>query len=573
MLAASNCIPSRLRLTVLVTVVASATGILGPLAAQVLPLPPRPSQAKAGSQLLPILVGHSVQDREDLLWQEISSGNVPDFLRALVPVTTSATVGSTSHTATFWVTPDYVAVGSDTDFFRMPMTPRLAQQLANLTGCSLPTRKMVNAIYSQATVQLAPSFFNPSVYTITSPTIFYQHQLQIETQRAGLPLGLLLGGIKKDVVISPLIAAWPGRVVIYGWHQLNGVPIQPLSKVHTETYTDYSHGIRLVQRTMTIDGVPADVPTVLADPLLAPVLSDEGAFTSSSYPVPAPPPSFPMIDLVPAAGPVLPWVPRFTSPTTVFQQPAAPGGDGYVLRVNDSAGGTDTVRLGSVATTDSVFQADVFCEYRPGLAVDGYERVGIFVRDMAQGSFDGPLSTQGACYALTWDSDDGRLRCMRVSGGVRHDFLPTPMYRPSTAWRRFRIEARAAELTFLVDGAIVLSVNDGAFPSGTFGVGYRESFATNSNMRGTRADNLFADLPDAVATQFEVDAATGGLRLMSSRGVPGDLCFRGITASPGAFPNGPFFGIDLSLADAFLLYGTGHPIFVGTFDGDRKSVV
>ncbi|HMS18599.1 MAG TPA: hypothetical protein PKA37_17275, partial [Planctomycetota bacterium] len=93
MLAASNCIPSRLRLTVLVTVVASATGILGPLAAQVLPLPPRPSQAKAGSQLLPILVGHSVQDREDLLWQEISSGNVPDFLRALVPVTTSATVG------------------------------------------------------------------------------------------------------------------------------------------------------------------------------------------------------------------------------------------------------------------------------------------------------------------------------------------------------------------------------------------------------------------------------------------------------------------------------------------------
>ena len=50
------------------------------------------------------------------------------------------------------MTPDYLAVGSDDDFFRMPMTPVLGQQLADLTGCSLPTRKMVAAIYAQAAV-------------------------------------------------------------------------------------------------------------------------------------------------------------------------------------------------------------------------------------------------------------------------------------------------------------------------------------------------------------------------------------------------------------------------------------
>ena len=254
--------------------------------AQVLPLPPRPAQAISGSQLLPLITNLSVQDREAVLWQEISSGNVPDFLRQLVPVTTSSAIGSQVHTATYWVTPDYLAVGSDSDFFRMPMTPQLGQQLADLLVCSMPTRKMVDAIYQQAAVKLAPYFYSPAIYDILSPTLFHQHHLQIEIQRSGNALGLLVGGIKKDVVVSPLIAAWPGRVVIYGWHQLNGLPVQPLSKVHFDGYADYSHGIRLVQRTMLVDGVPADLHGVLADPSLAPLVSDEGPFTSSSYPAP-----------------------------------------------------------------------------------------------------------------------------------------------------------------------------------------------------------------------------------------------------------------------------------------------
>jgi len=44
------------------------------------------------------------------------------------------------------------------------------------------------------------------------------------------PLGELVGGDKKDVVISNIIYGYPapGRVVIYGWHYLSGTPIQPL---------------------------------------------------------------------------------------------------------------------------------------------------------------------------------------------------------------------------------------------------------------------------------------------------------------------------------------------------------
>jgi hypothetical protein len=381
----------------------------------------------------------------------------------------------------------------------------------------------------------------------------------------------MVGGIKKDVVVSPLIAAWPGRVVIYGWHQLNGIPIQPLSKVHGDFYADYSHGIRLVQRAMLVDGNPADLPAVLADPALAPLVSDEGAFTSSSYPVPPPPETFPLIDAFPASGPELQsWTWRFTPAQTVGLQPPSPGGDGFVIKVHDPAGGTDSIRLGSMSTTDCVVQADIYCEYRPGLVSDGYERIGIFARDNAQGAFDGTLSTPGACYGLTWDSDDGRLRCMRAGGGIIHDLAPTPIYVASTAWRRFRIEARGSMLTFLVDGSVILAASDTTYASGEFGIGYHENFSTNSLMHGTRADNFFADTADALTTSLGLDPATGALVVESTHGVPGDLCFRGVTLAPGTFPNGPFFGLDLSIADAVFQYLSGHPAFLGSFDGTGR---
>jgi len=82
----------------------------------------------------------------------------------------------------------------------------------------------------------------------------------------------------------PLIASWPGRVCIYGWHYQNGTPIQPLSKVHTFPHVDYSHGIRLVARTCEVDGAFSTIDAVLADPALHVLLSDEGPFASWHYP-------------------------------------------------------------------------------------------------------------------------------------------------------------------------------------------------------------------------------------------------------------------------------------------------
>ena len=43
-------------------------------------------------------------------------------------------------TGTIEVQPDFLAIGSDDDFIRMPMTPQTAQKIADLSGGLLNTR-------------------------------------------------------------------------------------------------------------------------------------------------------------------------------------------------------------------------------------------------------------------------------------------------------------------------------------------------------------------------------------------------------------------------------------------------
>jgi hypothetical protein len=219
------------------------------------------------------------------------SGNVPDFMRNLAPITASASIGGTPYSVTYYVTPDYLAVGSEEKYFLTPMTPLLAQRLADALQCTLPTRKMVNDIYAAAPLKLAPVPIAPSAEMITAP-VFAQHDSIVWAQRSPqlgpFPLGTLVGGTKKDVVISNKIrndlkTGVPKPVVIFGWHQLNGVPIQPLYNGHGETYADYSHGIRLVQEAVQLNGSPTTVSAILKDASLSSILSDEGPISFPRY--------------------------------------------------------------------------------------------------------------------------------------------------------------------------------------------------------------------------------------------------------------------------------------------------
>jgi hypothetical protein len=251
-------------------------------------IPPRPLDAEGGQAFLDRTAHMSRADREEAIFQAIANGNVPDFLRQLKDVNVSLrTADGRTVNATYHVMPDYLAIGSNQDFVRIPMDPLTAQRLAERFGAGLPTRKMVDQVYQQAAVKLPPSPL-PAGAQMMSNDYYRRHEEAVERQRQGLeaPLGELTAGDKKDVIISNAIAQHPGKVIIYGWHQPNGKPIQPLSWIHEQTYADYSHGVRLVAGTMTVDGREVPVRDVLADPQLAGLLSDVGVISRPAYPTP-----------------------------------------------------------------------------------------------------------------------------------------------------------------------------------------------------------------------------------------------------------------------------------------------
>lgn len=244
--------------------------------------PPRPADAITGTQFIESLKGLSNAQIEARIEEELTKGNIPDFLRSLSPVELEATgIDGVSHTGIVFVMPDYLAVGSDDDFVRMPMTPMTAQKIADAFGFTLTTRKLANDIYRQAATKLEPL---PMTEDRESTKTFFIHNIMIQKQLEGKIRGALTAGTKKDVVITNRLKEKPNRVAIYGWHRLNGEPIQPLTIVHAATYRDYSHGIRLVKNMIRIDDTSTlTITEVLKDPHLCALVSDEGPIDPPSY--------------------------------------------------------------------------------------------------------------------------------------------------------------------------------------------------------------------------------------------------------------------------------------------------
>lgn len=251
-----------------------------------LALPPRPAGAMTGSQFIEATKHLSRPEREAALEREILAGNVPDFARQMkeIDVETVAKDGQ-RHTGKLRVMPDYLAIGSNDDFVQIPMNPLTAQRIADQTGTSLPTKKIVDDVYRQAEVKLRPQPL-PAGPQMMSNDYIQRHQGLVNGQRAevGAELGALTAGHQKDVVITGRLDQHPDRVAIYGWHQPSGKPIQPLSTVHENTYADYSHGVRLVSGTMVVDGVERPLADVLRDPNLAGLVSDEGVIRNPRVP-------------------------------------------------------------------------------------------------------------------------------------------------------------------------------------------------------------------------------------------------------------------------------------------------
>lgn len=256
--------------------------IVSVLQCQELLIPKTIIHVNDGKEYAGQLISLSRSEREDSLYRIIVDGYIPNFLRRLIPVKSTAVINNQEYVLEYFVTPDYLSIGNDNDYFLSPMTPLLAQRIANALGCILPTKIMSDQIYHSAVVKLRPQPIPPDTDMTKMPR-FVQHNDSVQLLRKALigqfPLGSLVAGTKKDIIIhqkiySELKPNRPKPVVIYGWHQLNGEPIQPPNNWHQETYVDYSHGVRLVQKMAKINGADVSLVDILQDEVFCVLISD-----------------------------------------------------------------------------------------------------------------------------------------------------------------------------------------------------------------------------------------------------------------------------------------------------------
>lgn len=133
-----------------------------------------------------------------------------------------------------------------------------AVEIAKAQGCELPTPALVDAIWKAADLKVEPVPMAPN--RGDSAGQFLDHRHHVEGQLAGKSFKLV-AGTHKDVV------AGPG---LYGWHRLDGVPIQPLYTGHDASWKDYSQGLRLCRRVTpdysTVKGYQARLLELGFDP-------------------------------------------------------------------------------------------------------------------------------------------------------------------------------------------------------------------------------------------------------------------------------------------------------------------
>ncbi len=245
-------------------------------------IPVTTTQRITGSDFFEKVTTSNWKERDSLAVKEILSGNFPSFLKKFTSVN-SQIKDSTGkvHRAIFFVSPDYLSVGTDNNWARIPLTAMAAQKIADSFNCFLPTRKIVDLIYQQAIVKLKPV----AMFAFRDSSVtMWQHHLIIEGLRKGRKG--LIAGIKKDVVISGSILRnmKQNREAIYGWHQLNNKPIQALYTGHINWWVDYSHGVRLIYKKIIVDGKELDFTDVMKSSIYKNLVCDEDYCDFFSYP-------------------------------------------------------------------------------------------------------------------------------------------------------------------------------------------------------------------------------------------------------------------------------------------------
>lgn len=205
------------------------------------------------------------------------------------------------HTAKFQVFADALKI----DGIRINVSAALAQQIADLLGCSLPTAKLMDLTFMQRDVTLPPFpaakiGVNLSVMDSTEAMIKESQMIDSALAAQGNPTGIIntvgkgwvLDNGMLDAFGKPKLLSGVPMAVNYGWafeNTYDGQKFDPSASApslvrviqgrgyrHDCKHTDYSQMCLLVDRNCTVDGQNADLLDVFKDPELAKLASHEG---------------------------------------------------------------------------------------------------------------------------------------------------------------------------------------------------------------------------------------------------------------------------------------------------------
>lgn len=123
-----------------------------------------------------------------------------------------------------------------------PVSRGEAVALADDWGCEVPSRALVDAIWQAADLRLDPHRITRDWSSPRDMVAYGAQRMRIEAAIGGRPFTLLAGSHKDLAYVDGY------RVDLYGWHRLDGVPIERGRTSHGPAYVDYSQGLRLVRR-------------------------------------------------------------------------------------------------------------------------------------------------------------------------------------------------------------------------------------------------------------------------------------------------------------------------------------
>lgn len=240
-------------------------------------IPNRSDNALSGVQFGQSIINIPAnQNRDNIIYQELINGNIPDWLRQFKPIT----ISDGTNTLVYFVSSDVAMIGDNSDFLRISLNAYTARKLVDKFECLLPTKVMSDQIWQSADLKLMPAAMGAS-FEMTNTATLINHNNIIEKQRNNKNFNIITGH-KKDIVYAKHLLEDNTKIAIYGWHlPQNGKAIQgprPNSTSHSASYQDYSHSIRLVSQKALLNNQEVNLYDILNDQKLTHLINDEGPF-------------------------------------------------------------------------------------------------------------------------------------------------------------------------------------------------------------------------------------------------------------------------------------------------------